>query len=348
MHATTIGVDLAKSVFQVAVANAHCHVVARHRFTRPQFDRFLRAQPASHVVMEACGAAHFWARTARAYGHRVSLVPAHYVRPYLRRNKTDRTDAEAVLEALRSGQITPVTVKTVSQQELVALHRIRRQWQATRTARINGMRGLLQEHGITIARGARTALRTVPRVLEDVELPVPGRLRRALALLLAEVHDLETRIAAVERELAAVAGQDLVVPRLMGIPGVGLLTATALVATVGHIHAFRRARQFASWLGITPSERSSGTRRRLGGINKQGDVYLRCLLTHGARSVLLAAHRSHRARPLTHLHHWALAVEARRGHNKAALAVANKLARIIWAVWTRDVEFSAAPAPVAA
>jgi transposase len=345
MHATTIGVDLAKTVFQVAIANAHWHVVARRRFSRSQFDQFLRTQPAAHVVMETCGAAHFWARTARAYGHRVSVVPAHYVRPYVRRNKTDRTDAEAVLEALRDGKVIPVTVKTASQQELMGLHRIRQQWQVTRTARINAMRGLLQEHGVTIARGPSTALRTVPRILEDAEAPVPGRLRRMLALLLEEVHDVEARLAAIERELATVAADDRVVQRLMRIPGVGLLTATALVGQVGHIHTFRRARQFASWLGVTPREHSSAGRRRLGAISKQGDVYLRNLLTHGARAVLLAARRANRTRPLTHLHHWGVAVQARCGHNTAALAVANKLARIIWAVWTRDVEFRATPAP---
>jgi transposase len=344
----TIGVDLAKSVFQVAVTNAHGYVVARHRFTRPQFDRFLRAQPAAHVVMETCRTAHYWGRTARAYGHQVSLVPAHYVRPYVRRNKTDRTDATAVLEALRSGEVVPVTVKTVGQQELMALHRIREQWQRTRTARINAMRGLLQEHGLTIAHGARTALRTVPRILEDAALPVPGRLRRAVALLLEEVHDIEARLAIIDRELAAVAAENPVVQRLMGIPGVGLLTATALIGRVGHIHTFRRARHFASWLGLTPREHSSGGRRRLGAISKQGDMSLRSFLTHGARAVLLAARRANRTQPLTHLQQWGLAVQARRGHNTAALAVANKLARIIWAVWTRDVEFRPAPAPVAA
>lgn len=345
MHATTIGVDLAKRVFEVAVADRNWRVVARHRFTRLQFERFLRAQPPAHVVMEACGTAHFWARFARAQGHEVSVLPAQYVRPYVRRNKTDRTDAEALLEAVRSGRIHPVTVKTVAQQELLALHRIRDQWMATRTARINALRGFLQEHGLTIARGARAALTTVPALLEDAEALLPDRLRHALALLSDEVRDTEGRIAALERELARLAADDTVIQRLMRIPGVGLLTATALVATVGHIHAFQRARRFASWLGLTPSERSSGARRRLGAISKQGDVSLRCLLTHGARAVLLAAHRvAKTGRPLTALQQWALTVQKRRGHNKATVAVANKLARIIWAVWTRDVEFVAAPA----
>lgn len=345
MDATTIGVDLAKSVFEVAVADRNWRIVARHRFTRSQFDRFLRTTAPVHLVMEACGTSHFWARLAQAHGHRVSLLPAQYVRPYVRRNKTDRTDAEALLEAVRSGGIAAVTVKTVAQQELLALHRLRDQWMATRTARINALRGLLQEHGLTLARGARTGLARVIILLDDAKAPIPARLRHVLPLLVEEVHDMEDRIATIERALAAVAKEDAVIQRLMRIPGVGLLTATALVATVGHIHGFRTARRFASWLGLTPSERSSGGRRRLGAISKQGDVYLRCLLTHGARSVLLAAHRTAtRGKPLTRLQQWALVVQARRGHNKATVALANKLARIIWAVWARDVEFHAAPA----
>ncbi len=345
MHATTIAVDLAKRVFEVAVANRNWHVVARHRFTRPQFERFLRTQPAAHVVMEACGTAHAWGRFARQHGHQVSLLPAQYVRPYVRRNKTDRTDAEALLEAVRTGRLHPVPVKTVAQQELVALHRIRAQWMATRTARINALRGFLQEHGVSIVRGARAALRALPALLEDADAPLPARLRSVLALLYDEVRATEHRLAAIERELAQIAAADPVIQRLMRIPGVGVLTGTALVATVGNIHAFARARRFASWLGLTPSERSSGARRRLGAISKQGDVYLRCLLTHGARAVLLAAHRQAQAgRPLTRLQQWALTVRQRRGHNKTAVAVANKLARIIWAVWSKDVEFRAAPA----
>jgi transposase len=340
MDATTIGVDLAKSVFEIALANTAWRVIGRRRLTRPQFERFLATHPPAHVVMEACGTAHHWARVARRCGHDVSLLPAQYVRPYVRRNKTDRTDADALLEAVRSGGITPVAVKTPAQQELLALHRARAEWMATRTARINAMRGFLQEHGVSIPRGARTALVQIPRIVDNTAAPMPWRLRGILARLLDDVRAVEAHIIAVERELAAIAHGDPVAQRLMTIPGIGLLTATALIATVGHIHAFRRARRFASWLGLTPTERSSAHRRRLGAISKMGDVYLRCLLTHGARAVLLAAHRtSSRGRPLSRLQQWALGVQARRGHNKATVAVANKLARIVWAVWSRDVDY---------
>jgi transposase len=277
-------------------------------------------------------------------------LPAQYVRPYVQRNKTDRTDAEALLEAVRSGRIMPVPVKTVVQQELLALHRMRDQWMATRTARINALRGFLQEHGLTLARGARTVVTKIAALLADEQTPIPARLRHVLPLLVEEVRDIEDRITRIEGALQSVAADDAVIQRLMRIPGIGLLTATAAVATVGRIHAFRRARQFACWLGLTPREHSSGMHRRLGAISKQGDVYLRCLLTHGARSVLLAAHRAAKGRKsLSRLQQWALTVQTHRGHNKATIALANKLARIIWAVWSRDVEFHGAPAiPTAA
>lgn len=348
MHATTVAVDVAKTVFELAGANAAWRIVTRRRVNRAEFARFLATEPGVHVVMEACGMAHYWGRVAQQHGHRVTLLPAGYVRPYVRRNKTDRTDAEALLEALRSGEIPPVAVKTVDQQALVGLHRIREQWMTTRTARINGLRGLLREHGILLPAGARAAIAAVPAVLEDADLALPLYLRQALAAVRAEVRDLEGRLADLEKQLTALAAADLVITQLRTIPGIGLVTATALVGTVGHIHAFRRARQFASWLGLTPREHSSGHRRRLGAIKKRGDVYLRCLLTHGARAVLHAAQR--RAREglaLTRLHQWAVSLVSRRGHNKAAIAVANKLARIVWAVWHRDVPFAARDAVAA-
>lgn len=285
--------------------------------------------------------AHYWGRVAQRHGHTVTLVPPAYVRPYVRRNKTDRADAEAILEAVRAGQMPSVPVKRVEQQALVGLHRVREQWMTTRTARINTLRGILREHGILLPPGAGAALLAVPTILEDTEAPLPMHLRLVLASVHAEVRAIEARIADLERELRALAQADPVVTRLRTIPGIGLLTATALVGSVGHIHAFRRARQFASWLGLTPREHSSGTRRRLGGISKRGDVYLRCLFTHGARAVLVAAHRRRRlGQSLTRLHHWALSVRERRGHNKATIAVANKLGRIVWAVWHKDVPFA--------
>ena len=343
MDATTVAVDLAKTVFELAVANAQWHLVGRQRLNRAGFTRFLAETPPTHVVLEACGTAHYWGRVAQDHGHRVTLVPPGYVRPYVRRNKTDRADAAAILEAVRSGQVPTVAVKRVEQQALVALHRVREQWMTTRTARINTLRGVLREQGILLPAGARAAIQSVPTVLEHAATLLPAHLRHVLAAVHEEVRAIEGRIAALERELASLAADNPVVTRLRTIPGIGLLTATALVGSVGHIHAFHRARQFASWLGLTPREHSSGPRRRLGRISKRGDVYLRCLLTHGARAVLLAAHRR-RGASATALHRWALDLRERRGHNKATIAVANKLGRIVWAVWTKDVPYTRAEA----
>lgn len=342
MDAKTIAVDLAKEVFEVAIANRADRIVEHQRLTRSQFERFVRTLSAdATVVMEACGTAHYWGQRCQAQGAAARLLPGQYVRPYVRRHKTDRTDAEALLEANRCGGITPVPVKTVEQQTLQTLHRVRRQWQRTRVARINGLRAALREFGIPVVRGVRAGRRQMAAVLADPEASLPGLVQSVLRLVLAEIGGLEQHIRVIDRELARVARTHAIARRLQQVPGVGVLTATALVGTVGNIHVFRRSRQFASWLGLTPRESSSGGRRHLGGISKRGDVYLRCLLTHGARSVLLAARRltrsaPHRASPFQR---WALALADRRGPNKAATAIANKLARVLWAVWASETDF---------
>ena len=342
MDATTVAVDLAKDIFELAVSNRVGRIVERKRLTRRQFEQFIETQPVdTTVVMESCGTAHYWGRRCQARGLLVRLLPVQYVRPYVRRNKTDRTDAAALLEADRCGEIHPVPVKTTEQQALQALHRVRSQWQSTRTARLNAIRALLREHGVAIAAGARVAMKQIPLLLEDSTLGVPETVRRLVAVLWDEVRALENRIAGIDRELERVVREHPSAQRLYAIPGVGVLTATALVGTVGHIHAFRRGREFASWLGLTPRESSSGNRRYLSGISKRGDKYVRCLLTHGARALVASAQRIRRSAParLTRFQQWALTVAARRGHNKAVIAVANKLARRIWAVWHYERDY---------
>ena len=345
MDATTIAVDLAKHIFEVAIADAQGRVQSRRRLTRTQFGRFLRTQAPSEVIFEACGTAHHWGRTAQACGHRVTLLPPQDVRPFVLRQKTDRTDVDGLLDARRSARIRPVGVKTIAQQELLALLRLRAQWVTTRTARINTLHGLLGEYGIALAKGPRQILTRVGGLLADAEAPIPARLRRLLAEALEEIRTLKTRVAAVDRELETAAKDDAILTRLQTVPGAGVLTATALVATVGSIHSFRRGRYLASWLGLTPREHSSGSRRRLGAITKHGDVYLRSLLIHGARAVLAGARRRVKAKqPLPALQTWALSVADRRGANRATVALANKLARILWAVWTREIPFHQQPA----
>ena len=332
---TLVAVDLAKSVFEVAVSYHAGKVAKQRRYTRKQFPLALAQLPPSTIVMEACGSAHFWARRSQSLGHQPVLLPPHAVRPYVRRNKTDRTDTKGMLEAYRNEDIRPVPVKSVAQQTLASLHRLRSGWLAERTARINTLRGLLREFGIVIPLGAQHVVPTAWGYIEDAESELPDALRPALAEICQEIRDLERRIKMIEHQLAALAAQTPIVAQLMTIPGVGLLIATALVAFVGDIGRFPSCRHFASYLGLTPRESSSGLRRRLGAISKRGDVYLRTLLIHGARSVLLAATR----RAPDRLRTWALERKQARGHNKAAIAVANKLARIVWAVWKHDRPF---------
>jgi transposase len=331
MHSTTIAVDLAKSVFEVAVSQRPGKVAQRHRLSRGQFSRFLAEQAPATGVMEACGTAHFWGREAHARGHRVVLLPPHAVRPYVLRNKTDGADAKGLLEAERNESIRPVPVKSVDPHVLGGLHRMRSAWMATRTARLNTLRGLLRELGFSIPVGARQVLPHVGALVSDADSGLPDALRPVLAEAAREIRDLEARGREVERSLETMAKASDAVVRLRTVPGVGLLTATALVAFIGDVRRFPSGRHFASYLGLTPRESSSGLRRRLGAISKRGDPYLRMLLIHGARSVLLHAKKATAERD--RLRTWALDREGARGHNKAAVALANKLARIAWAVW---------------
>jgi transposase len=340
MKGTTISIDIAKNVFEVAISPRPGKVSETHRLSRTKLLSFFARQAASTVVMEACTSAHHWARELRALGHRPVLLPAAYVCPYVRRSKTDHADAVAILEAFRNEEIHPVPVKTVPQQTLTALHRLRSQWLADRTARLNTVRGLLREFGFFIPVGARRVVPAVWELIEDGESGLPDALRPPLAEACLEIRDLEDRVRACEEQLRALANQMPDVERLETIPGVGLLTATALVAFVGDPRRFKTARHFASYLGLTPSERSSGHVRRLGRISKQGNPYLRMLLVHGARAFLWAARRPEHP---DRLQAWALEKQRARGHNKAAVAVANKLARIAWAVWSGESRYRRLP-----
>jgi transposase len=340
MESTTVGVDLAKHRFELAVADGDYRIRRRARLTRSQFARFLGNHPPSVVVMEACGSAHHWARSLQARGHQVRLLPAQYVRAYVKRNKTDAADAGALIEAARCGEIRPVPVKSIEQQSIQQLHRLRAQCLGTRTARINWLRGALREFGFCIPLGAQRGIRAVRQALAAAEPAVPELLRPCIEDTLAEIAALQERSTRIERELAALTREDPTVQALLAIPGIGLLSASALTAAIVDIQRFGSGRHLASWLGLTAREHSSGERRRLGRISKRGDVYLRTLLIHGARAVLNAAlSAARRGRPLDRLRAWALATAQRCGYNKATVALANKLARIVWATWKYQRRF---------
>jgi transposase len=286
------------------------------------------------MLMEACGTAHYWGRQCRAMGHRVRLLPAGDVRRYRDGNKTDRTDTKALLEASRNTAIDDVPVKTEEQQAIAALHRIRSGTLQTRTARINAVRGHLREFGVSIPAGARKVVPFARSALEQGA--VPDLLGDVLLELLDDIERLAAHAKDIEKRLERLTLHMPEAQHLMSVPGIGMLSATALIAFVGDIHRFPSCRSFADYLGLTPREHSSGAVRRLGRITKRGNSYLRMLLIHGARSALRAGMMTDQP---DDLRAWALDVKSRKGFNLAAVALANKLARIAWRVWKDGRDF---------
>lgn len=331
-----IGVDLAKTVFQLALADQHHRVTHTKRLNRRQFHSFFVNHPPTQVIMETCGTAHYWARTLVAMGHCVILLPAQYIRPYVRRNKTDLNDALAIVEAARNSSIHKVPIKSEYQQALQSLHRMREQWKSTRIARINALRGILREFGVLVPLGPRAAIKTTQDALDLL----PALLQPSVQEVLIELTDIQNRITALEQQPKQAVKEDVVIRQFMKINGIGLLSATAMRASVQSPEQFKNGRQLSAWLGITPREYSSGNQRYLGRISKRGDKYLRTLLIHGARSVMARIKLLQRSQQkLTALQQWAAQLEQRVGHNKATVALANKMVRILWATWMHQRDF---------
>jgi transposase len=327
MNTTQVGVDVAKAVFEVAVLDTPGAVRERHRLSRERFRRFFASHEHTTVLMEACGSAHYWGRELQAMGHQVSLLHPGDVARYRDGNKTDRADAKALLEAARNSALDPVPVKSREQQAIAALHRLRQGYLQTRTARINAARGHLREFGILIPVGARHVVARAESALQTEDLP--SFLRDALRGVLEEIEGLQAKADQLRKELEHLARAMPDATVLMSVPGVGVLTATALVAFVGDLNRFGSGRDLAAYLGLTPREHSTGQIRRLGRITKRGNSYLRMMLIHGARSALRAGST---ADVPDDLRTWALNIARRRGFNVAAVALANKIARVCWRV----------------
>lgn len=338
MNNIHIAVDLAKNVFQIAESNASGKVTSRKRFNRTEFNDYLTQREHATLIMEACGTAHYWGRVAQAAGHRVVLLHPHYVKPYRRRNKTDRNDCDAILNASRAVEIKPVPVKTGLQQQVQQLHRMREMWKHNRTQRINLLRAIMREHGFDNANNKTLFLRQCSEVIDSPELIA---LAPQLHILLAEIQHLSEWMATCEAQLNQLLKHDDIVNRIDAISGIGELSASALVAAIGTPERFKNGRMLSAWLGMTPREFSSGERRSLGSISRAGNTYVRTLLIHCARSAMLAANRCAARTPekLTHLQQWAVQLCARIGHNKAVVALANKMVRISWAVWKHARQF---------
>jgi transposase len=343
MNITTIGIDLAKTVFQIHGVDERGKVVLRKAVKRADLVKLLSALPPCLVAMEACGGAHYWARRMIEMGHTVKLMAPQFVKPYVKTNKNDARDAEAICEAVTRPNMRFVPVKDIEQQTVLALHRARQGFVVERTAQANQMRGLLYELGIVIPKGIRYVDKQLPEILEDAENGLPEISRSLFARLFEHFQRLGNQVKELESQIKAWHKQSAASERIEAIPGIGALTASALVASIGDAKTFKSGRQLAAWLGLVPRQDSSGGKEKLLGISKRGDVYLRTLLIHGARAVLF-----HRMRQAEHKDGWLMRLRARRNPNVAAVALANKNARVVWALLAHGREYSAAPVAAAA
>jgi transposase len=343
MQVTTIGFDLAKNVFQVHGIAESGAAVVRKRLRRAQVLAFFTNLPPCLVGMEACASAHHWGRELMKLGHAVKLMPPSYVKPYVRRGKNDAADAEAICEAVTRPNMRFVPVKTTDQQAVLMLHRTRALLIRQRTMLANAFRAHLAEFGIIVAQGIGRVASLIERIFGDGEgaAQLPRLARSALAPLAAQFLDLAPRIKALEAELLAWHRTNEESRRLETIPGVGFITATAIAATVTDPSHFRSGREFAAWLGLTPRQNSSAGKPRLGGISKMGDRYLRSLLFVGATAVIRFARTKASARTA-----WINGLLASKPARLVAVALANKTARIAWALLARK-EVYRAPAPAA-
>ena len=335
MEITTIGIDLAKSVFQIHGVDSAGRAVLKKQLRRDQMLTFFVQVPPCLIGMEACGGSHFWARKLLQLGHQVRLMAPQFVKPYVKSNKNDRADAEAICEAVGRPNMRFVAVKNTQQQAVLALHRVRQGFVRERTAQGNQIQGLLAEFGQVLPQGLAQLRQRVPEILEDASNELPGSFRLLVQRLMEHLNVLETQVSELNSQILAWHRANADSQKLEQIPGIGPITASALVASVGDAAQFSCGRELSAWIGLVPRQHSSGGKERLLGISKRGDVYLRTLLIHGARALVQLA-QLHPER-----YRWLAALIGRSNANIAAVAVANKNARIAWAVLARGKPFMA-------
>jgi len=330
MNLTTIGIDLAKSVFQVHGADEKGKAVLKKQLKRAQMLAFFANLTPCRIGMEACGSAHYWARKLQGLGHTVQLIAPQYVKPFVKRNKNDAADAEAICEAMMRPNMPAVPIKNASQQAILSVHRARQGFVKARTAQANQIRGLLAEYGIIIPKGIGHIAKRVPEILEDGENDLPGSFRLLIERLADHLKELDRQVGELEVQIQLWHKDNSASQKLEKIPGIGPITASAVAASIGDARNFKNGRQLAAWLGIVPRQHSTGGKSTLLGISKRGDTYLRTLLIHGARAVIRVAERKPSPDP------WLKNLLARRHKNVAAVALANKNVRTIWALLAHD------------
>lgn len=330
MKITTIGLDIAKSVFHLFAVNAMGRFIKKKQLKRKELLAYMAKQEPCLIVMEACGGSHYWARSFLAQGHQVKLIAPQYVKPFVKGNKNDYNDAEAIAEAAQRPNMRFVPIKTIEQQDVQNLHCQRERIKKERTALVNQIRGLLAEYGIVINKGVASVRSGLPLILEDAENGLTVASRAFFQELLDELYNIEERFKHCEDRLKQVNQENEMCSRLDGVLGIGPIISSATYAAAGNGKDFSNGRHFSAWLGIVPRQNSSGGKDVLLGISKRGNAYLRTLYIHGARSVL-----RHSANKQDRFSRWAQAVQERRGYNKACVAVANKLARIAWVIMAK-------------
>ncbi len=333
MKITTVGIDLAKEVFQIHGVDEHGKVALCKQVKRKDMAKYFANLEPCLIGMEACGSAHHWSRKLGGYGHTVRLMAPQFVKPYVKTNKDDKADAEAICEAVSRPNMRFVPEKTVEQQAILSVHKARQGFVKARTAQGNQIRGLLSEFGIVIPKGIDVIAKRMPEILEDAENGLPGTMRQLLDRLTANLKEMDRQVDELEVQIQRWHNENAASRKLAEIPGIGPITASAIVASVGDAREFKNGRQMAAWMGLVPRQHSSGGKQTLFGISKRGDVYLRTLLIHGARSVIRFAES--RAKPES----WLRQLMERRNKNVAAVALANKNARIVWALLAKDRMF---------
>jgi transposase len=338
---TVVGLDLAKNVFQVHGVSDAGQVLCRKQLRRGQLLPFFAKLEPCLVGMEACGGMHYWACKLAELGHTVRPMAARFIKPYIKSNKSDALDAEAICEAVQRPSMRFVSPKSPDQQAMLHLHHSRRLLVGQRTALINHVRGVLMEFGITVPIGPNVLRRRLPEILEDGDNELPILTRELIATLADQLRALDERIEVLEHQIHIWHRNNEASQRLAEVPGIGIMTATALVAAAGNGQAFRSGREFAAWLGLVPRQDSSGGRQRLLGISKRGDRYLRTLLIHGARAVVRHL-RARLAAGKPPSNPWLARLVDRRHPNVAAVALANRNARVVWALLTRDERYQPA------
>lgn len=329
-----LGIDLAKNTFHVHGYDASWKTVVSKNMNRNKLKIFISNLPKCTIGMEACGGSHYWAREFKNMGHDVKLVAPQYVTPFVRGNKTDRRDAQAIADCISRPEMKLVAVKTIHQQEIAALHRVRSRLVASRTALMNEMRGLLHEFGIVIPTGRLHLESALQEHAADADNNFGADFRALLLDSYSELQELNERICSLEEKISALANTSEVCKRMMQVPGVGPTIATALLAHIGDAKVFKNGREMSAYLGLVPKQNSTGGKTVLLGISKRGDKTIRTLLIHGARSIVRFSEGKK-----DKLRQWVNQIDNRRGRNKACVALANKNARILWAIMATGKEY---------